>query len=471
MDMTAQPIEVHLRTDANNLVTTAASTRLPEQKETIHMIQMLRQEACSGQMHDLAHVLTQYCLADPLTKKSVSPTLLISTVQTGILREVDTHPLFRSTVQHKAFITEHIDMDVEATQDHWGHLMCYPVYYKIQKDTMVSTPFEMGGKSPLVSKESLTGRCFVSAIGPDGTRTTSTISERPMPSLEGLTGYVVFETHGGSRLSDYWQQKTKTRLSRVHVTPRKTLFNPSHAPVDLSLLSPSRTTRKNYLNGSTQTLSDTWLASVKGRDAEEWVGETIFDIEGCAHVPAQSMYVQGSSCTYSGDLDPMLVSPAFQAEENVVCNFNCRTTQFVHSRHSVSRRAVSDAGVNLQGLSSHSYIVVNPILVVSEMPGAPTRSTADNMTAKRQKVGSPKILGANPNSYFLRDIPAVTRMDMFNHFINLYNNGRFFRQNLGRGFLDRRSNLTFGEDSQWYEQYFRGASKCLTALLPPQQLL
>ena len=92
MDMTAQAVEVHLRTDANNLVTTAASTRLPEQKGTIHMIQMLRQEACSGQMHDLAHVLTQYCLADQLTKKSVSPTLLISTVQTGILREVDTHP-------------------------------------------------------------------------------------------------------------------------------------------------------------------------------------------------------------------------------------------------------------------------------------------------------------------------------------------------------------------------------------------
>ena len=126
--------------------------------------------------------LTQYCLADPLTKKSVSPTLLISTVQTGILREVDTHPLFRSTVQHKAFITE-------------------------QKDTMVSTPFEMGGESPLVSKESLTGRCFVSAIGPDGTRTTSTFPEKPMPSLEGLTGYIVFETHGGSRLSDYWQHK------------------------------------------------------------------------------------------------------------------------------------------------------------------------------------------------------------------------------------------------------------------------
>ena len=34
-------------------------------------------------------------------------------------------------------------------------------------------------------------------------------------------------------------------------------------------------------------------------------------------MPAQSMCVQGSSCTYSGDLDPMHVSPAFQAEENV----------------------------------------------------------------------------------------------------------------------------------------------------------
>ena len=428
MDMTAQPIEVHLRIDANNLVTTAASTRLPEQKETIHMIQMLRQEACSGQMHDLAHVLTQYCLADPLTKKSVSAALLISTVQTGILREVDTHPPFRSTVQHKAFITETIYSDVEATQDYWGHLMCHPVYHKIQKGTMVSTPSEMGGKSPLVSKESLTGRCFVSATGPDGTRTTSTTLEKPLPSLEGMTGYIVFETHGGSRLSDYWQQKTKTRLSRVHVTPRKTLFTPSHAPVDLSLLAPSRTTRKNYLKGGTQTLYDTWLASVKGRDVEEWVGETVFDIEGCARVPAQSMYVQGSPCTYSGDLDPIHVSPAFQVEENVVCNFNCRTTQLVHSCHSVSRRAVSDAGVYLPSLSHDSSFAVNPILVVSEMPGAPTRSTADNMTAARQKVGSPSILGANPSSYFLGDHPKENRMDMFNGFINLYINGRFFRQ-------------------------------------------
>ena len=181
------------------------------------------------------------------------------------------------------------------------------------------------------------------------------------------------------------------------------------------------------------------------------------------------MYVQGSSCTYSGDLDPMLVSPVFQTEENVVCNFNCRTVQFVHSRHSVSRRAVSDAGVNLQGLSSHFILVVNPILVVCEMPGAPTRSTADNMTAKRRKVGSPRNLGAHPDSYFLRDIPAVSRMDMFNQFINLYNNGRFFRQkSVAREFwTEDPTELTdlLVTDSQWYEQHFRGPSKCLTALL------
>ena len=186
-------------------------------------------------------------------------------------------------------------------------------------------------------------------------------------------------------------------------------------------------------------------------------------------MPAQSMYVQGSSCTYSGDLDPMHVSPAFQAEENVVCNFNCMTTQLVHSRHSVSRRAATDAGVYLQGLSSHFSFAVNPILVVSEMPGAPTRSTADNMTAARQRVGPPSILGANPNSYFLRDIPSENRMDLFNGFINLYMNGRFFRQrDVAKDFwTEDPTALTelLVTDCQWYEQHFRGASKRLTALL------
>ena len=181
-------------------------------------------------------------------------------MQTGILREVDTHPPFRSTVQHKAFITEIVYPDAEATEDHWAHLMCYPIFFKIQKGMKVPTPSEMGGKSPLLNKKSLTGRCFFSATDLDGTRTTSTTLEKPLPSLKGMTGYIVFETHGGSRLSDYWQQRTKSRLSRVHVTPRKTLFTPSHAPFDLALLTAGRMTKKNYLHGGTLTLYDTWLA-------------------------------------------------------------------------------------------------------------------------------------------------------------------------------------------------------------------
>ena len=74
MDMSGQSVEVHLRTDANNLVTTASSTHLPEQRETIHMIQMLRKEACSGQIDDFAHIRTLLCLSDSLTKKPRSQT-------------------------------------------------------------------------------------------------------------------------------------------------------------------------------------------------------------------------------------------------------------------------------------------------------------------------------------------------------------------------------------------------------------
>ena len=177
------------------------------------------------------------------------------------------------------------------------------------------------------------------------------------------------------------------------------------------------------------TLHDTWLACVKGRDTEEWIGETIFDIEACARAPAQSMCVQGSTCTYSGDLDPSHVSPACQAEENVVCNFNCMTTQLVHCGHLISRSAVSDAGVYLPSSPSSISFAVNPIPVVSKMPGAPpTMSTADNMTAARQKVGSPFDLGAHPDSYFLRHHNITNRMDMFNGIFSLYMNGRFFRQ-------------------------------------------
>ena len=53
------------------------------------MIFMLRNEACSGSIHDLAHSLTPNCLADCLTKASAKVGNLISAVRTGKLLDVD----------------------------------------------------------------------------------------------------------------------------------------------------------------------------------------------------------------------------------------------------------------------------------------------------------------------------------------------------------------------------------------------
>ena len=108
--------------------------------------------------------------------------------------------------------------------------------------------------------------------------TSSSTLDKPLLSLEGMTGFLVFAMRESSRLSDYWQHRTKSQLCRVHVTPRKTLFTPSHALVDLALLAPCRDTRSAILidNANPLTLRETWLGSAKGRDSEERTGETQF---------------------------------------------------------------------------------------------------------------------------------------------------------------------------------------------------
>ena len=73
--------------------------------ETIHMISMLRKEACSGSIHDLAHITTQNCLADCLTKSSAKADNSITTVKTWRLFEVDVHPNFRTLMEHNAFLS------------------------------------------------------------------------------------------------------------------------------------------------------------------------------------------------------------------------------------------------------------------------------------------------------------------------------------------------------------------------------
>ena len=106
MDISGSKAEIHMRTDAKNLVTTASTTHLPEQKETIHMISMMRKEACSGSIADLAHVSSQDCLSDCLTKNSANPDNLVGAIKTGVLPSVDQHPNFRSLMPHKAYLME-----------------------------------------------------------------------------------------------------------------------------------------------------------------------------------------------------------------------------------------------------------------------------------------------------------------------------------------------------------------------------
>jgi hypothetical protein len=114
MDLSGTKVDLHMRTDANNLVTTATTTHLPEQKETIHMINQLRTESCSGSINDLAHVVSADCLADCLTKTSAPTGALIKAVNSGILPNLDKHPPFRQLMQHrhKAYGTSGDEQDM-----------------------------------------------------------------------------------------------------------------------------------------------------------------------------------------------------------------------------------------------------------------------------------------------------------------------------------------------------------------------
>ena len=106
---------------------------------------------------------------------------------------------------------------------------------------------------------------------------------------------------------------------------------------------------------------------------------------------------------------------------------------------------------------------------LDKMPGAPTRSTMDNLAADRQKVGNPRHLGAHLNRHFLKHLSNYQRMDMFKTMFNLYLSGRFFKQHaVSREFwMEDPRPLTelLTNDGQWYDTHFRRVSKVLKSLL------
>ena len=65
------------------------------------MINQMRTEACSGAIDDMAHVVTQDCLADCLTKANAKPDNLLKAVNTSVLPNLDKHPPFRKLMQHR----------------------------------------------------------------------------------------------------------------------------------------------------------------------------------------------------------------------------------------------------------------------------------------------------------------------------------------------------------------------------------
>mgnify|MGYP000455125285 CR=1 FL=1 len=94
------------------------------------MINQLRHEACTGSIDDLAHVISEDCLADCLTKASANPKALIQAVNTGTLPNVDKHPPFRELMQykHKAYSTELLSDDSDEEDEQPDALVAWIVH-------------------------------------------------------------------------------------------------------------------------------------------------------------------------------------------------------------------------------------------------------------------------------------------------------------------------------------------------------
>ena len=60
---------------------------------------MLREEDVSGQIEDVAHVVSVDCLSDCLTKASAKADALVRVVSTGVLKNLVTHPQLRSLLK------------------------------------------------------------------------------------------------------------------------------------------------------------------------------------------------------------------------------------------------------------------------------------------------------------------------------------------------------------------------------------
>ena len=96
------------------------------------MIQMLRKEACSGSIDDLAHVRSEDCMADCLTKNSAKSDPLKKALKTGYLPNVDANPEFRTLLKnkHKAYLAYWVYNHLERPTNVLTFL-CEPIHTEI----------------------------------------------------------------------------------------------------------------------------------------------------------------------------------------------------------------------------------------------------------------------------------------------------------------------------------------------------
>ena len=172
VDLSGDVANIHMKIDAKNLVTKARTIHLPEQKKTIHMISKLRKEACSGSIH-LAHIPNKNCLADCVTKASAKAENLITAVQTGKLLDVDSHPDFRTLMEHKAFLSTWCNTILHTREKEVFFLNTLKISLK---QTLQEGPFQVmfvGAQQPREQNE----LCTRERKGQDTTKITSAPAE------------------------------------------------------------------------------------------------------------------------------------------------------------------------------------------------------------------------------------------------------------------------------------------------------
>ena len=69
---------------------------------------MLRRESNSGSIDDFAHVASQYCLSDALSKHSAKADELMRAVEAGIIEQVDLHPPLRSLLRQAFYVIGYV---------------------------------------------------------------------------------------------------------------------------------------------------------------------------------------------------------------------------------------------------------------------------------------------------------------------------------------------------------------------------